>query len=160
MELDPRNPVVALCAAGMNAGGDAATAGDCFARAWAKRTNDFEAAVAAHYMARTQPDAAGKLDWDARAVRHAEAALATGDTRVRVMLASLYLNLGDGLLGAGRRDEAREAALRADAALEALADDGYRGFVAAGIARLRARAERGPLDATTNVAPEPSGDHY
>ncbi|HEX8850652.1 MAG TPA: hypothetical protein VF761_14075 [Gemmatimonadaceae bacterium] len=139
MALDPRNPVVALCAAGM-AADDAATARDCFTKAWAVRADDFEAAVAAHYMARLQPDAGGKLDWDARAVQHAEAAIAGGDTRVRVMLASLYLNLGDGLLGAGRPDKARDAIARAEAALAALAGDGYGGFVAAGVARLRARA--------------------
>ena len=147
MDIDPRNPVVALCAEGMAAGGDVATASDCFARAWAARTDDFESAVAAHYVARAHPDAAGKLDWDMRAVRHAEAALAAGDTRVRVLLASLYLNLGDGLLAAGRRDEARSTAERAQAALEALPGDGYRELVAAGVGRLRARAESGPLDA-------------
>ena len=141
MELDPENPVVALCAAGMAAGGDAAAASDCFTRAWARRADDFEAAVAAHYMARTQPNAAGKLDWDARAVGHAEAALAGGDERVGGLLASLYLNLGDGLLAAGRRDEAWHVIARAEAALAALANDGYGAFVAAGVARLRARAQ-------------------
>jgi len=125
----------------MAVSGDAAAAADCFTRAWLARTDDFEAAVAAHYMARAQPDAAGKLAWDARAAQHAEAALAAGDARVQVMLASLYLNLGDGLLSAARRDEARAAAMRAEAALAALADDGYRRFVAAAIARLRARAQ-------------------
>lgn len=140
MELDPENPVVALCAAGM-AADEAAAAGDCFTRAWAARTDDFEAAVAAHYVAHAQADAAGKLDWDRRAVWHAEAALAAGDGRVRGLLASLYLNLGDGLVSAGRRDEARDAITRAETALAALPGDGYGGFIAAGVARLRARAQ-------------------
>lgn len=148
MELDPENPVVALCAEGMGAGGDAGAARSCFMRAWESRADDFEAAVAAHYVARIQSDAVGKLDWDVRAVRHAEAARAAGDGRVRGLLASLYLNLGDGLLGAGRRDEAREAAAKAEAALALLPDGGYRGFVAAGVARLQARAHAGPPEAT------------
>ena len=140
MDLDPTNPVVALCAAGMAVGGDAAAASECFARAWAARRDDFEAAVAAHYMARQQPAAAERLTWDGRAVTHAEAALEVGDGRVRGLLASLYLNLGDALLGAGRPMEARAAAERAEAALDALPDGGYRAFVAGGVARLRARA--------------------
>jgi hypothetical protein len=73
MELDPDNPVVALCAAGM-AIGDPAAAAACFAQAWAER--------------------------------------------------------GDGLLAARRRAEARDAAERAEAALAALPDAGYRAFIA------------------------------
>ena len=139
MSLDPTNPVFALCAAGMAA--DAATAADCFARAWAARTDDCEAAVAAHYVARAQPDAAGKLQWDIRAVAHAEVARAAGDARIDTLLASLYLNLGDALLTAGRGVDARAATEQAERALHEFPDDGYRAFVAQGVARLRARAE-------------------
>ena len=141
MDLDPTNPVVALCAAGMAVGGDAAAASECFARAWAARRDDFESAVAAHYMARQQPVPADRLTWDACAVAHAEAADAVGDGRVRGLLASLYLNLGDALLAAGRLVEARAAAGRAETALDALPEGGYRAFVAGGVARLRTRAE-------------------
>src|SRR5829696_921590 len=97
MDLDPANPVVALCAAGMAVDGEPAAAADCFARAWAARTNDCEAAIAAHYVARHQPTPVERLAWDARAAAHAEAAIAAGDERARGLLASLYLNLGDGL---------------------------------------------------------------
>ena len=137
IELDLENPVLALCAAGMAVGGDAAAATDFFLRAWAGRADDFEAAVAAHYVARVQTTAAEKLAWDTRAASHAEAALAMEDSRVGILLASLYLNLGDGLLAAGRCEEARVAAERAEAALVELPDDGYRAFVAGAIARLR-----------------------
>lgn len=139
MNLDPENPVVALCAAGMAVGGDAAAAADCFARAWAACADDCDAAVAAHYMARVQPTALTSLDWNARAVRHAEAARSAGDGRVGGLLASLYLNLGDGLLAVGRRADAHEAAERAEAALAELPTDGYRAFVAGGVAGLRRR---------------------
>ena len=146
MELDPANPVIALCAAGMAVAGEPAAAADYFRRAWAARADDCDAAVAAHYVARVQSDAAGKLAWDIRAAEHAEAALAAGNRRVRGLLPSLYLNLGDGLLTAGRRAEARAVVARAEAALNDLPDDGYRAFVAGGIARLRARAEIEPPD--------------
>ena len=146
MELDPTNPVIALCAAGMAVAGEPAAAAECFMRAWAARADDCDAAVAAHYLARVQSDAAGKLAWDARAVDHAEAALTAGDGRVRGLLASLYLNLADGLLAAGRRAEAGEVAARAEAALDHLCEDGYRTFIAAAVARLRARVVAGPSD--------------
>ena len=145
MELDPSNPVVALCAEGMAVGGDPAAAAECFARAWDARRDDFDAAVAAHYVARHQATPAERLAWDARAAAYAEAAAAAGDERVRGLLASLYLNLGDGLLGAGRLGEARQAAERAAEALGAMPDDGYRAFVGGGVARLLRRAEAGAL---------------
>jgi hypothetical protein len=141
IELDPDNSVLALCAAGMAVGGDAAAATEFFARAWAARADDFEAAVAAHYVARVQATMAEKLAWDARAASHAEAARAAGDARVNGLLASLNLNVGDGLLEQGRRAEAREAAARAEAGLDFLAEDGYRAFVAGAIARLQGRIE-------------------
>jgi len=151
MELDPANPVIALCAAGMSVAGEPHAAAECFRRAWAACADDFEAAIAAHYVARVQPDGAGALAWDSRAAEHAEAALAGGDARVRGLLASLYLNLGDGLLAAGRRVEAHAAATRAESAVGYLLEDGYRTFVAAGIARLLARAGAQPPDAASNA---------
>ena len=149
--LDPENPVLALCAAGMAVGGDAAAAADFFLRAWAARADDFEAAIAAHYLARVQATAAEKLAWDTRAASHAETARASGDARVGILLASLYLNLGDGLLVAGRCGEARAATERAEAALVELPDDGYRTFVASAIARLH---ERVAADIHSGVADE------
>ena len=149
MELDPTNPVVALCAAGMAIGGNTTEAGEYLAQAWAARRDDFEAAVAAHYVARVQGTPPARLAWDARAVTHAEAALAGGDARVHGLLASLYLNFGDGLLAAGRREEARDAAGRAEAALAALPAEGYRAFVAGGVARLRTRVDAEQTEAAT-----------
>lgn len=149
MELDPTNPVIALCAAGMAVAGDPLAAAECFRKAWAARADDCDAAIAAHYVARVQSDATGKLTWDSRAARFAEAALAAGDERVRGLFASLYLNLGDGLLTVGRGAEAAAAAARAEAAVADLPDDGYRDFIAGGIARLRARAETASSDAAS-----------
>lgn len=138
--LDPTNRVVSLCAAGMAVDGDPVAAAEYFEKAWDARYDDFEAAVAAHYVARHRPMPADRLAWHARAVLHAEAAHAAGDYRVRALFPSLYLNLGDGLLAAGRFDQARAAGMQAAAAVAALPEDGYRTFVAGGIARLLTEA--------------------
>jgi len=144
--IDATNPVVALCAAGMAHDGPPGDALVFFERAWAERRDDFEACVAAHYLARVQPTAAAVLHWHSVAVQHAEAA--TDDRRVDPLRASLYLNLGDALLAAGRADKASLAVARAGSALGALPADGYRAFIAAGVRRLRER-----LDRVTDEAP-------
>lgn len=133
--IDPTNPVVALCAAGMAAEGTAA-AGRLFERAWAARRDDFDAAVAAHFLARHQTSVAETLRWNALAVRHAEAVV---DGRAAALLASLYLNLGDAQANVGDVPAADESARRATAHLEALPAGGYREFVALGVRRLAAR---------------------
>ena len=107
-----------------------------FQRAWDARRDDYDAAIAAHYLARHQPTPLLTLEWNARAVDHCER---IGDDRVAELLPSLYLNLADSLLAVGRRGEARVIADRAAAHLQALPADGYRSFVASGIARLRQR---------------------
>ena len=47
MDIDPRNPVVALCAAGMAIKGDAEAARRLFEQAWDARTDDYDASIAA-----------------------------------------------------------------------------------------------------------------
>jgi hypothetical protein len=66
--IDPANRVVALCAEGMAIEGSPADAMRLFEQAWALRTDDFEAAVAAHFVARHQPtpaDTRGEARGDA-----------------------------------------------------------------------------------------------
>src|SRR5688500_12732661 len=70
---DPANTVVALCAEGMAAEGTPADARRLFERAWAARRDDYDAAIAAHFVARHQATPADALHWNALAVRHAEA---------------------------------------------------------------------------------------
>ncbi|MEZ4583765.1 MAG: hypothetical protein R3A10_19375 [Caldilineaceae bacterium] len=65
-----------------------------YRQAWAQAGDDFEACVAAHYMARRQEDAAVTLDWNLRALAHADAAMAAGDTRPAEFYGSLYVNVG------------------------------------------------------------------
>lgn len=130
MFIDPANPVVALCVEGMALEGTPGLARERFERAWALRQDDYDACIAAHFVARHQPTPAGTLEWNQRALRHAEA---VADDRIRHFLPSLLLNLGDSLLATGHAEEAQRAAERARVALSALPDDGYRTFVARGI---------------------------
>lgn len=125
-----------LCAEGMAVEGDPAAALALFMRAWEARRDDLDASIAAHFVARHQVDDAGRLSWNQLALRHAEA---VSYGRAEGMLASLELNLGYSLLAVGRVDEAGAAAERAMMALETMAADGYRDFVAVGVERLRAR---------------------
>ena len=134
--LDPTNPVVVLCAAGMAAEGTPAEARRLFERAWAARRDDYDAAIAAHFLARHQPSAADTLDWNAVAVRHAEA---VPGGRAVGFLASLYLNLGDAQASVGDVEAAAAAVQRAANHLAALPAGGYREFVALGIHRLAER---------------------
>jgi hypothetical protein len=109
-----------------------------FEQAWDARRDDYDAAIAAHYLARHQCTPLLTLEWNTRAVTHCER---IGDERAAELLPSLYLNLADSLLSLGRCVEARAAAESAARHLEALPADGYRSFVGFGIDRLREKLE-------------------
>ena len=134
--IDPTNPVVALCAEGMAREGTPAEARRLFEQAWAIRRDDYDAAVAAHFIARHQLTPADVLHWNALAVRHAEA---VPNGRAAELMASLYLNLGDAHANLGDVAAGAEAVRRAADHLAALPPGGYREFVAMGIRRLAAR---------------------
>jgi tetratricopeptide (TPR) repeat protein len=134
MDIDPTNPVVALCAAGIAIEGDADAARRLFEQAWDARQDDYDASIAAHFLARHQPTPSERVRWNALAAQHAE--LVT-DGRTREFKASLYLNLGDALLAAGELESAGSALATAIAHLRDLPDDGYRTFVERGIAGLQ-----------------------
>ena len=136
--IDPMNRVVALCAEGMAIEGSPADALRLFEQAWALRTDDFEAAVAAHFVARHQPTPADTLRWNALAVHHAEC---VSDGRAAELLASLYLNLADAHEKLDERDAATTAVKRAAMHLDQLPAGGYREFVAVGIRRLAERLD-------------------
>lgn len=136
MITDTDNPVVQLCAAGMAVEGDAPAARELFAQAWEKRRDDYDAAIAAHFVARHQPTPELTLHWNELAVQHA---MAVADDRTAPFLASLYLNLGEAHRVLGQGDEAGASAELARAALVHLPPGGYRDFVAAGIDRLALR---------------------
>lgn len=116
--------------------GTPAEARRLFEQAWAARRDDYDAAVAAHFLARHQPTTAETLHWNTLAVQHAEE---VADGRAAELLASLYLNLGDSQANVGDVVAAAASARRAAAHLAALPPGGYREFVAFGIRRLEAR---------------------
>lgn len=136
MNIDPSNPVVMLCAAGMAIEGDGEAARRLFEQAWEARRDDYDASIAAHFLARQQASVDERLHWNVLAAEHAE--LVT-DGRAREFKASLYLNLGDAFLAAGQPGEARASLARATAGLGDISESGYRDFVERGIAGLRAR---------------------
>ena len=105
--MDPNNPVVKLCVAGMQAEmeGNFDQARTLFTQAWSASCNDFEACIAAHYLARHQESAAETLKWNQEALKRADA---DGGERVREFYPSLYLNLGHSHEVLGNREEARK----------------------------------------------------
>ena len=69
MNIDPANPVVALCAAGMAIEGDADAARQLFEQAWSARQDDYDASIAAHFLARHQPTVESRVRWNALAAQ-------------------------------------------------------------------------------------------
>ena len=136
MSFDVSNPVVALCVAGVQVEGTPAEALALYDQAWAARTDDFDAAIAAHYVARLQLSAALTLHWNEVALHHADA---LHDDRLNSLLPSLCLNLAESYRIAGRDADARAVAQRAHDAVDALPAGGYADMVRGGINRLRER---------------------
>ncbi len=145
--FDPANPVVALCAAGMQVEGEPDKARALFEQAWAARTDDFEASIAAHFVARQQPTPADTLRWNEIALQHADQLT---DHRLATLLPSLCLNLGDSYLRAGRLSDARALADRATVAVEALPADGYGQMIRGAIGRLVERIAAAERQAISN----------
>ena len=135
--MDPNNPVVKLCAEGMQAEGEGRleAAQATFQQAWDTRQDDFEACIAAHFMARHQPPAA-TLHWNQVALHHAEA---VNDERVHGFYPSLYLNLGWAHEQLGDFVEAGHYYELATARLAALPDDPYGAVVRKGVTAGQAR---------------------
>ncbi len=141
MSFDPDNPVIRLCAAGMEVDGEPTRALALFEQAWAARRDDFDASVAAHFVARHQATPRATLEWNERALKHAEAVT---DDRAATLLPSLCLNLAESYRLDARLEKAEALAQRGYRSLEALPDDdGYARFVRAALDRLlhRLRAD-------------------
>jgi hypothetical protein len=91
--MDTNNPVIQLCLAGTRAEFEhqIETARACYQQAWEARLDDYDACVAAHYVARFQESPAESLRWNQIALEHANA---VSDDRGKDFYPSLYLNLG------------------------------------------------------------------
>lgn len=140
--MDPDNAIVRLCRAGIEAEGagrpDDARA--LYEQAWAEHQTDFEACIAAHYLARQQGDPHAVLRWNVEAI---ERAMASGDERTFGFYPSLYLNLGWSFEMIGDQASARTNYLLAEAYLDRLGTGRYRDLVGEGVANgLRRTAEQ------------------
>lgn len=87
------NPVIKLCIEGTQAefAGRPGEAFKLYWQAWESAADDFEACIAAHYVARSQATPEDKLRWNQEALKRAEAA---EPDRVKGFFPSLYVNLG------------------------------------------------------------------
>jgi len=90
--MDPDNPVVKLCAVGIGEelAGRRDAAAKLYQDAWNSRTSDYEACIAAHYVARLQATPREALHWNSEALRFAQSA---NDSELLGFFPSLYLNL-------------------------------------------------------------------
>lgn len=136
--MDPNNPVVKLCAEGMQAefAGRLDDASALFMRAWEQAQDDYEACIAAHYVARHQPSFEENLRWNQESFARAEA---VGDERVRDFYPSLLLNLGHSYEILGAAAEARKYYDLAVERVDALPPGPYSDVVRRGISAAQQR---------------------
>ena len=73
-------------------------------QAWEAARDDYDACVAAHYIARYQESPEGILHWNQEALARADA---VGDDRVQSFYPSLYVNLGHAYEMLGNQVEAK-----------------------------------------------------
>lgn len=132
MLYDPANPVVQLCAQGieMEHTGDPVRAADLYRQAWKQSGLPLERCTAAHYMARVQSDAVESLRWNLLALEEAE--LVTGED-IGVLYPSLQLNVAYGYEQTGDLVKALEHYVFAERACVSLAEDGYGKMIRSGI---------------------------
>jgi tetratricopeptide (TPR) repeat protein len=97
--MDLTNPVVKLCAEGTRAEACA-----LYMQAWEASRDDYDACVAAHYVARCQEKPEDALRWNQESLNRADA---VGDDRVQSFYPSLYLNMGRAQELLGNQAEAR-----------------------------------------------------
>lgn len=122
--MDLGNPVLKLCQDGMRAEADGrpADARALFEQAWAKRTDSFDACVAAHYLARQQDDPEEILQWNQEALRQAGI---VDDARVSALYPSLYVGVAMAHERLGNLVAARAAFEQAAEHVAALPADAY-----------------------------------
>jgi hypothetical protein len=148
--MDPDNPVIRLCKLGVESETaerfDEARA--LYERAWRSSSNNVEACIAAHYVARGQPTTDQMLWWNQIALARADA---TRDGRVRGFYASLHVNLAMGHEHLGQLAAAHHHYSRARATVEAIEDPDHRllvaGRVAQGLERTKLARGSGALSA-------------
>ncbi len=130
--IDPANPVVKLCADGIQAemAGNPEAARAAYQTAWDSASDAYERAIAAHYVARLAATDAERLRWNARAL--GEALEVPDARRVATFLPSLHLNLGHSHETLGDHDAAREQYRLGRASVAVLGTDPYAAVVRGG----------------------------
>lgn len=132
--MDTNNPIVRLCADGMKAEmeGKPEEAHQLFIQAWKQSKDDYDACIAAHYVARHQKSPQEILRWNQESLDHANA---VNDERVQGFYPSLYLNIGKAHEDLANREEARKYYVLAAGRLSVLPDGKYGDTVRDGVKR-------------------------
>jgi rifampin ADP-ribosylating transferase len=132
MQFDPNNPVITLCAKGMDmeANPKPGEAQALFLQAWNEATNDFEKFTAAHYVARHQKSTEDKLKWDETALAFA---LKIDDSGIAASYPSLYLNIAKCYEDLKDTDNAKKNYQVAWSYTNHLPDNGYGQMIKSGI---------------------------
>ncbi|MCD6066155.1 MAG: rRNA adenine methyltransferase [Bacteroidetes bacterium] len=132
MEFDQQNPVIQLCAAGMEQEGlgNREAAALLFMQAWERSSTEMEKFTSAHYLARHQKTIADKLKWDETALHYA---LQIKAEEVKGALPSLYLNIAKCYEDLGEKEKAFSQYKLALSFTHFLADDGYGKMIRSGI---------------------------
>jgi tetratricopeptide (TPR) repeat protein len=138
--MDTDNPVVRLCMEGMaaEAQGRFEAARELFKQAWSISQDDYDACMAAHFLARHQDSPQATFEWNQEALNRANA---VGDDRVQSFYSSLYLNLGHSYETLGALAEARKCHQMAADRLADVPEGPYKDMLRNGIARGRKRTE-------------------
>jgi tetratricopeptide (TPR) repeat protein len=91
--MDQNNPVIKLCIAGAQAEFDGRLEDACqlYRQAWEASRDDYEACIAAHYVARCQESPEEIFRWNREALERANA---LNDDSVKDFYPPLYLNMG------------------------------------------------------------------
>ncbi len=130
--MDANNHVVKLCAQGMRAEGAGLQneAKALYEQAWKDHGTNYEACIAAHYLARQQGNVADELHWNQVALERATEADAQ---LVGGFLASLHLNLGHSQEKLGETSAARAHYRLAQRYLGEIADGPYKETIRGGV---------------------------
>jgi hypothetical protein len=139
--MDASNPVVRLCAEGMELerAGRRDEAARAFTLAWEQSRDDYDRCIAAHYLARAQASPNENLRWNLKSLGHADALTYE---RVAGFYPALYLNIAWAHEDLGHRDEARMYYELASLRLRSLPAGTYRETVRDGIERGLERVSR------------------
>jgi len=132
MKFDPNNPVIQLCATGMQleAQGKIDEASASFQKAWQLATNDFERFTAAHYVARNQKDPVDNLKWNVDALMYAHA---IDSDSSKGHYPSLYLNIAKSYETLGDMPEAHRHYQQAATFADRLPANPYGDMIKSGI---------------------------